>query len=151
MWIYVICNIVWIYFNVFKSKTPNEFVNYESNVYQLKESPSLSTKSMCIKWKRQAPNLNEAPSPKLKVWSSNLNHKIRFTKIKFVYTNYNKSKHPHLIHQYHQQKWNYSLCSICYQTNNMLWINNQIDHYRAIMKMVENIPKSNVDIQDSNC
>jgi len=110
---------------------------HKVNVYQMKKTSSK------FEW--------EAPSPKLKVWSSNLNHKIRFTKIKFVYTNYNKSKHPHLIHQYHQQKRNYPLCSICYQTNNMLWINNQIDHYWAIMKMVENIPKSSVDIQDSNC
>jgi hypothetical protein len=59
-----------------KSKTPNEFVNYESNVYQLKESPSLSTKSMCIKWKRQAPNLNE----KLQVQSSKFEAPIWITR-----------------------------------------------------------------------
>ncbi len=50
--------------------------------------------------KSKAPNVNH----KLQVWNSNLNHKPSFTKIKLVYTNNNKSKLPHLIHQISSMK-----------------------------------------------
>jgi hypothetical protein len=88
-----------------KSKTANEFVNYESNVYQLKESPSLSTKSMCIKWKRQAPFLNE----KLQVQSSKFEAPVWITRSDLqkssLFTQIITKANTHISYiKYHQQK-----------------------------------------------
>jgi hypothetical protein len=67
-----------------------------------------------------------------------LNHKLQFTKNKLVYTNYNKCKHPHQIISSRKNKTTLYVASIAKLTT----------CFKSIMKMVENILKSNVDIKD---
>jgi hypothetical protein len=52
----------------FKSKTPNEYVNYESNVYQLRQPPSLNYKVHVYQMKKtSSKSESEAPSVKHKL------------------------------------------------------------------------------------
>jgi hypothetical protein len=126
-WIYKLwtnCVLVWIYVNVYQKKNSKWVCKLWFKCVSTKRVSKFEHKVNVL------PNEKD----KLKIWSSNLNHKFQFTKIKFVYTNYNKNKHPHLIHQISSTKNKITFyVSFVTKPTTCFVSTNQIDHYCTIM------------------